>query len=76
MLLEFSLKKHYGRVDLYPANEAARAALEIKKMQYEPKTRDRIKCLSVQELDVFKMLGHEVKVFQEYSIVDLKKAAL
>ena len=72
MMLEFTVKQHFGRVDLYPSNEAARLVVRIKQAHYSGLTKTLIKCISLAEVELFKQLGHEVRLIQEFDVSKLK----
>lgn len=62
MILKFKTKEHYGRIDFYPANEAARVALEFKRLIGKA---EHIKAFKLEELKALENLGHEIELVQE-----------
>ena len=71
MMLEFVVKKHYGRMDLYPSNEAARVVLRLKQCHVFGEKKKLVKCIGVPELEFLKLLGHEVRIVQEHNLESL-----
>lgn len=71
MMLEFTVKKHYGRIDLYPSNEAARIVLRLKQCHVFGEKKKLVKCIGLEELELFKLLGHEVRLIQEHNLEQL-----
>lgn len=72
MLLEFESKQHFGRVDLYPYNEAARLVVEYKRRFYSKRDAPKVKSVSPEELELFKLLGHEIRIVEVKDFNKLK----
>lgn len=64
-IVEFKVKKHFGRIDFYPLNEAARTVVEFKRMNAGEHTR----CLKRIEIDLLKKLGFEIRIIQDLEAV-------
>lgn len=67
MVLEFKVKKHFGRVDFYPMNEAARLLIDLKRLHIG--AFRKVDTMQLAEVEILKKLGFEIKIIQELNEV-------